>query len=277
MERKRPKLEDVVELSQRLLHNYYEGQYDEWFSYLAPQCIWIGTGEPLLLGAEAIRKHFTENYQNAGHPKIFQEDYYLVSMGPGAAQVLGHLIIGPSKSQDYHIVTLVSLNYRLLAGETKLVSHHFSYEFIRPGKPGQEELLQIDLQTRQFIRSLLLESPKKYSRIPVKSGKQTLYVDPHTILYVRRSEKRSELVCIDRVIGCTAGLGELAAQLPEEFYPVHRSYLVNLRYVTVLRRYEVELISGISLPVPALDYMQVKADLKRLLGRDMSVRRKKKE
>ena len=51
----------------------------------------------------------------------------------------------------------------------------------------------------------------------------------------------------------------------EVFYPLRRGYLVNTLYIVALRRFEAELISGISIPIPALTYTQVKRDLQELI------------
>ena len=59
--------------------------------------------------------------------------------------------------------------------------------------------------------------------------------------------------------------GELKERLPEVFYPLRRGYLVNTLYIVALRRFEAELISGISIPIPALTYTQVKRDLQELI------------
>lgn len=276
MTQTRTKLENVLTLSRRLMHDYYNGDYEEWFSRLAPNCVWIGTGEPMLFGADAIKQHFTKHYQKTGHAKIYQEDYYKISLGDNAAQVFGQLVVGP-EDDSYYITTLMTLNYHLLYGETKLVSHHFSYEFMNPETKSSGGVLQIDLNTRQFIRDLLIKRPKDYMRVAVKSGSQILYIDPNTIVYVGKSGKHTELVCIDRIVSTTASLAEVGELLPDNFYSIHRSYIVNLSYVTSLTRYKLQMISGITLPVPALDYMQVKADLKEKMGREMARRKRKGE
>ena len=71
--------------------------------------------------------------------------------------------------------------------------------------------------------------------------------------------------CLDRVVSCNSPIGELARELPKIFYPLHRGYLVNTLYVTAVRRFEAELISGITLPIPAMTYKQVRQDLQEML------------
>ncbi|MCI9596901.1 MAG: LytTR family transcriptional regulator [Firmicutes bacterium] len=101
--------------------------------------------------------------------------------------------------------------------------------------------------------------------MPIRSGRQTVFVNPHSILYVQSQRNRTELVCVDRVISCNIPIGKLAKQLPETFYPLHRDYLVNTLYVLAIRRFEAELISGICIPIPVLTYQQAKQDLQKLI------------
>lgn len=68
------------------------------------------------------------------------------------------------------------------------------------------------------------------------------------------------------MISCNSPIGELAGELPEAFYPLHRGYLVNTLYIVAIRRFEAELISGISILILALAYTQVKQDLQAMIN-----------
>ena len=73
------------------------------------------------------------------------------------------------------------------------------------------------------------------------------------------------MVCLDRVIACNSSIGEIVNELTDEFYPVHRGYIVNTHYIIAIRRFEVELISGICIPIPAANYMTVKENLQKMI------------
>lgn len=149
-------------------------------------------------------------------------------------------------------------------GELKMVHQHNSYEYTQPDIEGERSILKMDMNTTRFVRNLLLEQPVG-RRIAFPSGNQTVYVNPYTILYAKSRDKRTELVFVDRVVSCNYIYRELKERLPEVFYPLRRGYLVNTLYIVALRRFEAELISGISIPIPALTYTQVKRDLQELI------------
>ena len=250
--------EQISALTKELFHEYFSGNLEPWFSYLCEDSVYLGMGEPLLFGGDAIREHFRGF---AGKKmEIRQEEYFPVALGEDAVQVCGQLLL-QSSCRLYRVSNYFTFCYRVIKGQIRLTHQHISYEYIQL---GESKTLNLDLNTRQFVRSLLLERPSS-RRIPVRSRRQTLFVDPYTIIYAQSQRKKTDLICIDRVISCSSPIGTLAKELPKIFYPLHRGYLVNTLYLVAIRRFEAELISGISIPIPAAAYQRVRRDLQKIL------------
>ena len=258
MAKEKINLEEIAALTKELFHAHYAGDLERWFSYLCPDSVYVGTGEPLLFGGDAIRLHFKDF--NGKAVDILQEEYYPYALGDQAAQVYGQIVV-QNKNLRFRVVNRFTISFRLLGGELKMVHQHNSYEYMQQ---EESEVVKLDVNTMQFVRSLLLEYPAG-KRMPIRSGTQTIFINPNTVLYIQSQRKRTEFVYIDRVVSCNSPIGELAKELPEVFYPLHRGYLVNTRYVVAVRRFEVELLSGIVLPIPAQNYTKVKNDLLELI------------
>lgn len=256
MAKEKIKLENVEKLTKEIFHEYYSGNLELWFSYLCNESIWIGHGEPLLFGGDAIRKHF-QKFQFL-QSVILKEEYHPMRLGSDAVAVCGQFVLG-EPDRSYQATTFFTIVFRRVDGELKIVHQHHSYEFTPKDTENKDGALNMELNTTQFVKNLLLEHHTE-TQIPIKSGRQTLYVNPSSVIYVQSQGKRTELICADRLISCSYSISELSQLLPADFYPVHRGYLVNIRYVTALRRFEVELVSGITIPVPARTYMKVKKD-----------------
>ena len=254
MAAKKIDLEEIAALTKALFHAHYAGDLDKWFSYLCPDSVYLGTGEPLLFGGDAIREHFKGFTGKAVN--IIEEEYFPVSLGDSAAQVCGQIIV-ESLEGSFRVINHFTISYRIIGGELKMVHQHNSYEYMQP---SESKVLNLDVNTTQFVRTLLLERPSG-RRIPIRSGTQTIFVNSNTVLYVQSQRRKTEFVCIDRVISCNSSIGEIAKELPDLFYPIHRGYLVNTLFIVAIRRFEVELISGLCIPIPSLTYMKVKEDL----------------
>lgn len=258
MAKEKINLAEVADLTKELFHEYYAGNPAQWFSYLCPDSIYLGTGEPLLFGGNAIKAHF--KILTGKETNVVQEEYFPITLSDQVAQVCGRIIV-ENKEKLFRVMIHFTIDWRLTLEGFKIVHQHNSYEYI---PPEETSALRPDVNTTQFIRSLLLEHPGG-RRISVRSGTQTVFVNPLTILYVQSQRNRTELVCTDRTISCNSPLHEMAKMLPEVFYPLRRGYLVNILYVVAIRRFEAEMISGFTIPIPALKYQQVKQDLQKLI------------
>lgn len=258
MAKEKINLDEIAALTKELFHAYYDGNPERWFSYLCPNSVYLGTGEPLLIGGDAIQEHFKGFGGKAVN--MVQEEYFPASLGGQAAQVCGQIIV-ENKEKQFRVVIRFTISWRLYGGKLKMVHQHNSYEYMQP---EENSVLKLDVDTIQFVRSLLLERPGG-RRMPVRSGTQTVFVNPLTVLYVQSQRNRTEIVCIDREISCNSSLHKLAKELPETFYPLRRGYLMNTFYIVAIRRFEAELISGITIPIPALTYQQIKQDLQRII------------
>lgn len=254
MAKEKINLEEVTALTKELFHEHYAGNLEPWFSYLCSDSVYLGTGEPLLFGGDAIRENFKGFIGK--ETDIVREEYYPVLLGGQAAQVCGQIIV-ESKEKQFRVITSFTLGWRIIGGSLRLVLQHNSYEYM---DEDRHDTMKMDANTMRFVRHLLLERPAR-ARMAIRSGTNTVFMDPYTVLYVQSRRKKTEFVCIDRVISCNSPIGELAKELPAVFYPLHRSYLVNTLYLVAIRRFEAELIDGITLPIPALTYQQVKEDL----------------
>jgi len=259
------KPEDVVELTRYIIRNYYIGNLEPWFVHLHPCSVWVGTGEPMLFGAQAIMHHF-KKFAGMEPQQIVCERYYRIPLGGHDAQVAGELTV-TGRDSVYRVNVLFTLAYRYSRGQAKIVSHHFTYEFARTDEGNKGTALQMDICTHQFIKNLLVNHPQN-KQITIKSGPRIMYIHPAMILYIEKTRGRgADIVCVDQVVPCTASLNEISEILPFNFYPIHRGYIVNMLYITSLKRYEVELISGAKIPVPARNYMNVKKNIEEYLDK----------
>ncbi|MGM9938053.1 MAG: LytR/AlgR family response regulator transcription factor [Candidatus Ornithomonoglobus sp.] len=253
--------DEVKKTMEYIYRKFYDGDPEPWFSYLCGRSVYIGGGETMLFGNDIIKGHFS--VFTGTKCKVLSYESFAVRLSDDTAQIYGKIKAGTSKYADI-VVTTFTCIWQLIGGEMKLVYQHMPHEYLQSNNPVNSKTITLDVNTRQFVQSLMVYSQHK-DRIIVKSGCQTLYVDPNSILYAESQRKKTKLVCVDREISCNIQFKEMLTMLPEEFYQIHRCYVINTRYVTAVRRFEVELISDIKIPVPELSYTQVREKLNSIL------------
>lgn len=259
----RAKLEDTVEITRAIVRGYYQGDLEPWFSRLCPGSVWLGTGERLLFGDQAIREHF-KGYAAQPPVRILREDYYPVPLNSRSGAVVSEVTVMNPKKPDTTVSAIYTFVFQMIAGETKLMLLHAGYEFITPPMVGADSQ-KMQMSAYQFVRDMILNVPET-KRIPIPVGIKTLYVQPNMVFYAKSGGRKTELYCTDKVIVSDLPISRLNSLLPVDFCPIHRCYTVNTRYVAAIKRYEVTMVTGEKLPIPIHGFNEVKADLERRIA-----------
>ena len=263
------RLKDVEILTKTLTHQYFTGQVDQWFASLHKDCVWVGSGEPTLYGAENIRTHF-DNYKELPNTMIVYEAYVPISLSSTSFLVNAQVTLGPDKETPT-ILCQLTLAYRFAGTEPKIVYQHMSYSFIGTGdsksstKSHNDVMLHsLNRNSRLFIHQLLMSKPWR-KPIAVVAGNQTYFVNPNTIIYLQSEGHSTNLYCIDKTIRSSLSISEISPLLPHQFYSVRRGCIINAIYVTAIRRCEVELIFSVVVKIPVPNYVTVKKELQELI------------
>lgn len=104
-------------------------------------------------------------------------------------------------------------------------------------KPYDEDQLGETVQRieKHFLSANEPESSRHNGKLAVEGDGEILYLDPKDILYISREEKFSKIITRTNEYESKTPLKDLESRLlPYSFFRIHKSYLVNLDYVTRL-------------------------------------------
>ncbi|WP_442598416.1 LytR/AlgR family response regulator transcription factor [Neobacillus sp. D3-1R] len=104
-------------------------------------------------------------------------------------------------------------------------------------KPYDEEQLQQTIQRieKQLGSPRTSDGNRPAGKLAVEEDGEILYIEPNEILYVSRDDKFSRIITRTKTYETKTPLKDLESRLkPFSFFRIHKSYLVNLLYVTRL-------------------------------------------
>ncbi|HYK74608.1 MAG TPA: LytTR family DNA-binding domain-containing protein [Pseudoneobacillus sp.] len=104
-------------------------------------------------------------------------------------------------------------------------------------KPYDEEQLQQTVQRieKQMGSPRTNEMNRQAGKLAVEEDGEILYIEPKEILYVSRDDKFSKIITRTKIYETKTPLKNLENRLkPFSFFRIHKSYFVNLQYVTRL-------------------------------------------
>ena len=88
------------------------------------------------------------------------------------------------------------------------------------------------------------ENPQKGPVLTLQSANASKTVPLDSICYIESSNHKVELHLKDGVFACYAKIGDLEVELQDQFFRIHKGYLVNLSYVDGYSKTEVTLTNG---------------------------------
>ncbi len=261
-------LQKIDDFTRLLLEKTFcDADYDLWYSHLCRESVFICNSEPMLIGDIAIRSHFDTM------PKIKSNianiDFCIRSIGNFEAQTYGSYILS-SNQYKINATVFFSITYQLNDKKIEILLQHFFYDYHVLKENKNDSALSIDLNTVEFVRTMLLNVGG--SRMKIKSGIQTVFLDPFTILYIESRRNKTEFICVDRNVICNQSISEIKELLPDYFYMVRRGTIINLRYVIAIRRFEIELISKILIQIPERNYKKIKDDVSERIHKILAIK-----
>ena len=110
-------------------------------------------------------------------------------------------------------------------------------------------------------RALSMLVRRQQPMLRVKTGHRDQLINISTILYLESSLHKVVIHCRNRRVETYARLDDLQTQLPPSFTRCHRSYLVNLAYVSSLGSDELRLSDSTTIPVSRRRSHQTQKDM----------------
>ena len=89
-----------------------------------------------------------------------------------------------------------------------------------------------------------IENPQKGRVLTLQSANTSKTVPLDSIYYIESSNHRVELHLKNGEFACYAKIGDLELELQDQFFRIHKGYLVNLSYVAGYSKTEVTLTNG---------------------------------
>lgn len=254
-------IKEVEQITQKIYNDFCHRELETWFDVLHKDCVWVGSGEPTLVGAEKIKDYFS-NYPINTKSEVISETYSTVQLNSTSYIVTGNVLVGVDISKPTATV-LMTMVYRYIHNTPKLTYQHMSYDFVNADiseNLTKTNKSNTDLATRLLIRQTLL-TKEHIPPIRLKVGQQIYYVSPASIIYLQSNRHKTSVYCIDKVLECSMLITDIEPLLPDNFYFLRRGCIVNTMYITAVRRCEIELVFGTTIQVPAANFTTAKKEI----------------
>lgn len=255
---------EIIQLTKKLVAHFYNRSIENDIHYLADDFIWIGAFDyQCTLG----KKDFLVTIKselNALPFTMLNEEYHLLSKNKSTIVICAKFkLYAHGENNDYiRTHTRLTIIWNYILSEWKLTHIHGSNAQDVPLLlTEKKELVSPQKDFFKYLTSL--ESPNDSNKIAFRDTAGIYkYFSPSEILFLEANLQQSILVTIDNhMINISGLLSVQEKKLSNDFYRIHKSYIVNMNYIHSLERYTVILGDNIKLPVSKNKYIDLRTRL----------------
>lgn len=257
-----PLEKNLINISKTTITNCFKSDLSMLYKLLADHCVLISTETDLLIGKSDIMSHFNAKVAENELIRIVRDRYYSMQLQSNTYNIYATLEV-IFLTKNMHRVYELSATYTVDHNNVEIVSIHYSLKdahsnmYLKTPEARDETMLHL-------YRSIL-QDHNSVTRLAIPTLSNTSYIDPYSIIYIQSFERNCELILFDRVICCTLTLSQIKEILPDYFYSIHRSYIINTHYVLSVQRYAATMIFGKEIPIPQKTYNQAVKDLEKIM------------
>lgn len=86
-------------------------------------------------------------------------------------------------------------------------------------------------------------------RIILESDVGSTAVSADDIIFAEAVSHKTRIVLADRELSVNEGISSIEKRLSDEFYKCHRSYIVNIKHIDSIKKYDAVMDNGAAIPV----------------------------
>lgn len=258
-----------VELTQAALVGFWSGDSSVVLDHCSDDVAWVAPDdERYMRGIDSVSADFLRAAREIEPAHISQAQFAVVQNSGDACSVVGRYIVTTDgeKGLFHQVQERCQFTWERRAGELKIVSMFVSWprKRVNPDLAGLNG--EMSKATRRYVEArIAAQSDKRRLVFPDANG-PIRFVSLNEILWVGARRKHTMIHTVSGDYEASIGLSEVERSLGSGFVRVHRSFIVNPSYVSLIERREVVMTDDTRVPVPEKRHAEVASKLMRTIG-----------
>lgn len=259
---------DIIDKSRELIHAFMNRKMLSFAELLDKNFVWIGDyAAQYIQGRDAFLQTITAEFQMPPI-ELSREEYSILTHERHTWVSYGRCTVTAQTSPEHYVASGIHFNFvwkqekdaifLLMASANHVLDaqkQDMPLDFPNPeAVPADKEIPQARVFDQIAPEDLTDKGTPKMRIRDITGNLHFLY--PNEVLYANSNDKLCTIHTIDQEF---CGIMSLRSLEQPGFLRIHSRYLVNLSYVTAIRRYAVTLTDGTSLPIGRDRYKEVQA------------------
>lgn len=248
----------IIELTSEVLHGFYGRSIEHLIHYLSDDFIWIGAFDfQYTIG----KQQFLDTIKSELNSTLFvmyneQYDFITRERDTFILCCKFNLTSTLPTSELLQLNTRLSIVWKYIDNELKIVHIHGS------NAQGAESISNTSQNEpdnfMEYLTKAISKSSVDKKMFRLTTGEHCV-LDENEILYLQADGQNTKLHTKEKIFALSGVMRSHQENLSNNFFRIHKSYVINTVFLTSFQRYQVTLNNQISLPVGKEKYLSLKA------------------
>ena len=258
---------ELLELSQRIIEIWYQGDESLVDSYLAEQVSWIGSTESQFYrGKEEVQSALKRACMEIIPCVVSKQHYFIADSGRDYCMCVGRYVAtldqeGMFMSEQQR----ASFLWKQEKEGLRITHIHLSNPMAAVA-PDEEFPVKASRQNYRYVQKKIAEREELIYLTTANFGRHLVYKGE--IQFVEADKDYTLVHCEDQVYLIRTTYQKLVESQVEDFLLIHRSIAVNPYAIRGIQERNVILLSGEVLPIARTRYLKVCDMLDQLFGKN---------
>ncbi|MGN1341292.1 MAG: LytTR family transcriptional regulator DNA-binding domain-containing protein [Oscillospiraceae bacterium] len=261
----RKMLEKAVELTKECWDRYWKLDLDFMLDHCAEDVIWVGAVQSeFMQGKDNMRADFEQLKKELRPCHLLFQEFIVANNSSNSCTVIGRYLVATDEENDYFLqaqqrcTVIWALN-----GDRFEIKHIHVSNPIGELKLAEGEMFvnQLGKMADEYIKRHINDLNDTSKIIGTGLDGHVYFLNRSEVIYACALNKYCEIHTTNGDIEMKIKISDFLAQAGEGFTAVHRSYVVNLRYIKEICPYDVIMTDGSAVPIPMRRYTQIKSML----------------
>lgn len=255
--------EEIIDKTREHIHSFYDRDMEHVYDPLSKDFVWIGANKlQWTKGLEPFKNATLEESMEVP-ALISDEEYHILSRDRHLCIVYGRYAAQAvtEDGTDLHASVRVTYIWRLVRDTLEILHIH--------GSNAQDVPIPLhaaatgDTGFFDYLRGIDYQAvgTEKIEFRDREGNHHFLF--PGEVLYLKARRQWCTVYTRNSCFDIRGGISEFEQKLSKDFLRIHKSYLVNIRMIDMVRRYTAVLQGGQELPVSKNRYTGIKETLRK--------------
>lgn len=257
--------QEIIRLTQYVLEQYWQKNCEVILSYCTDRVMWIGAEQrEYMVGIEAVRDDFYSLMKVIQPCILVNSEFVTIQNLGNVCTIGGRYLVETGENAEYFIQgeQRCTFTWELIDGQPKICHIHVSNPIGEMKMvEGQRYINEMGQMARRYMEEKIADLRSRPEAIEGVDG-STRFISTSDVLYAEARARYCDLMLkTGEIFSTKMSLSRFERIADPYFVRVHRSYMVNIRYLSRIQPCEVIMRNKVRIPIPEKRFTEIREQI----------------